>query len=230
MKLDLEGCELTDNRCSQGLLSRGGAIAIDAANAELTATGCVFQQNHAESGGGALTGEDAELTMIDCVFTDNDASSNGGAILALGSELGLRNCALRGNETSHQGGAIWTGDCHLSLVSCLVSGNLAPNIGGGIRFSQNSGAASLAIVNTTFTGNSASSTAPGVFPAGGGIHATGTSINAHVANSILWDNSSNGSKYLLDSSFWIDGAAGGQSGVQAPAKEFHAWLSALRGP
>ena len=117
---------------------KGGAIRINARN--ITLDNCVFENNHASGGSGAVytsyLPQVAEgLTVKNCNFTNNDAGTAAGALGAFGQHFKIINCRFDSNSVYNDkacyGGAIQIG--------------LDTNVSYGI------------VVNSTFINNKAQS-------------------------------------------------------------------------
>ncbi|WP_067041063.1 DUF11 domain-containing protein [Methanobrevibacter sp. YE315] len=117
---------------------KGGAIRINAKN--ITLNNCVFENNHAEGGSGAVytsyLPQVAEgLTVKNCNFTKNTAGTSAGALGAFGQHFKIINCVFDSNSVYNDlacyGGAIQIG--------------LDTNVSYGI------------VVNSTFINNKAQS-------------------------------------------------------------------------
>ena len=168
----------------------GGGIYND--HASLTVNGCILSGNSAlyswQGVGGGIFNDQGKLIVSGSTFTGNSAYYGGGISnnwLGAGSAtVTIANSTFSGNSASF-GGAIINGDGILTLSSSTVSGNSAAYWGGGI---YNSGTtsfsnATLAITNSTLSGNSSNG--------GGGIvnDARGT---VTITNSTLSGNSAIG--------------------------------------
>lgn len=148
----------------------GGGLLADGAS--LTLRNCVFTQNHAGStsgptgyGGALAVLNGGSVTVDSCTFDDNSASYGGGAIFAdAGSTITVtqsrftHNTANGGMGGGGNGGAIelW-GTSGGSISGSTFTGNhpgtssSSLTSGGAIRLDSGT----LAIVTTTFSGNSA---------------------------------------------------------------------------
>ncbi|MBX7105629.1 MAG: right-handed parallel beta-helix repeat-containing protein, partial [Gemmataceae bacterium] len=185
--VSISGLTFTQGKSAAG----GGAIA--AQGQSLVLDNCVFTNNFATSGGGAiLTGlgnsYDGGLTANDCVFINNSTVQRGGAIFAPGgSLLALNRCTLSGNQAT-SGGAIY-GFTNFTLDYSTVSGNQASGIagggiGGGIYISLNYFSPLGAIRNSTISGNKAQTD-------GGGLHMGVSPGMMLVQNSTIVNNTAN---------------------------------------
>lgn len=200
----------TDCTFSDNLSERdGGALGLDGGYG---VSGCLFEGNTAEFGGGAVWSN--YVVLDDCVFSSNTASM-GGAVYGAGDAT---DCAFYDNAAS-AGGAVYASSrfmasrCWFEGNSAGTGGALYMFIGLGVTPSLN-----LAAVNSVFYGNHASArggamAAQGVLAGedlnysaaaflesctlvgnvadteAGALYcldATGT-----VRNSILWDNGDN---------------------------------------
>ncbi|MEX2607372.1 MAG: carbohydrate-binding domain-containing protein [Kiritimatiellia bacterium] len=111
--------------------------AVTIANASPQFLNCVFENNQADTKGGAVLiyGSATHPVFVDCVFRNNQAKNAGGAVQVSGGsphpQATFRRCTFENNTTR-------------------VSGSNAYSQGGAIIFSQGSGR----IFDSTFTGNS----------------------------------------------------------------------------
>ncbi|WP_187781891.1 choice-of-anchor Q domain-containing protein [Gimesia chilikensis] len=186
-------------------LSDGGAIF---SYESLSLQDCVFTNNEAVVEGGAIRSS-GDLTVIDCTFTGNTTGYYGGAIYNLIGALTVSNSSFDTN-TSRHGGAIYNygSSADLSINNSVFSENVAETNGGAIENESNSvlitgsefvensardGAAvfnkkvtfsnsiaTMTVLDTVFTGNTATSS-------GGGIKNTDASLT--VTNSSFQNNS-----------------------------------------
>ncbi|MGA2139449.1 MAG: choice-of-anchor Q domain-containing protein [Verrucomicrobiia bacterium] len=110
-------------------------------------------------------------------ITNGSASGSwGSGILNDYSTLTVSNCTLSGNSGSYEGGGICNqgagGSATLTVVASTFSGNSAGD-GGGICNNGYAGSATVTVITSTFSGNSADY-------AGGGIYNNGQSGSATV--------------------------------------------------
>lgn len=176
----------------------GGGILNELAS--LTLTNCVLLDNSAELGAGIfndagllLFGQPgaATLTLIDCTL-DGNISENGagGAILNASlytapASLVVQRCTLSGNSAAHGGGIFNMGNATAQIVNSTLSGNLATSQAGGGI--DNSQGGVVRLDGCTLSGNNA------VNGQGGGIavqQATlqirNTLLSAGTAGANLW--------------------------------------------
>lgn len=187
--LTLDQLVLTNGVAGQG--SAGGAVYTESGVVTLL-NGCQLVGNAADAGGGALSTFDGTVTVRDSRFEANSTASFGGAIHVSGSKgsLTLSNCVVTGNNAANAGGAFYLfpdggalaqfTDCtinansagehggglasgiELRMTGCTISSNIttvAGGMGGGL--SHFSGDAAL--VNCTFSGNSATGPGGGIY-------------------------------------------------------------------
>ena len=169
--LTVTDCTLTGNAAYSG----GGIYN----SGTLTVTGSTLAGNASNSGGGIYNA--GTLTIDGGMLADN-ASSTGGGIYNLGT-LTIIGGTLEGNAAEgSRGGGIYNRGT-LTLTGSTLMGNTAyggrKGGGGGI---YNDGLSTLAVVNSTFCGNSVH----GDSASGGGIYNGGTTT---IANSTFSDNS-----------------------------------------
>ncbi len=90
---NLTDCVFEGN--TAGSLSAGGGLFCDGSSASLTT--CLFAQNAAEGGGGAILADAASsLTLTNCTLVENDSGSptGGGIEAGLGSTVDLAHCII----------------------------------------------------------------------------------------------------------------------------------------
>jgi predicted outer membrane repeat protein len=104
-----------------GMLCQGAAPII---------RNCIFKSNTGGQWGGALHVRTSpfsyETKVINCVFIDNSASYGGGAISTYGAAPVFINCTFYGNSAGSFGGAVALGDpdAGTSFVNCIFWNNL----------------------------------------------------------------------------------------------------------
>ena len=118
---------------------------------------CTFRGNTGRWGG-AMSNMRSNPTLVECVFENNTALVGGGAIYNEGfdepdfwlSRPILESCVFTGNSTTGEGGAILNqGSSESTLIDCRISGNSA-STGGGI---MNNGASFAILTNTVACDN-----------------------------------------------------------------------------
>ncbi len=81
---------------------------------------CVFDNNHSNSVGGAVAG-DNKLRVYNCVFTNNSANTNGGAIKCT-SDTDIRDCIFRKNTATNNGINVYNSSTDsLTIYNCHVT-------------------------------------------------------------------------------------------------------------
>ena len=161
-------------------ISTGGAIALLNSQGPMISQ-CLFVNNRASNGAGAVLWANLNGTISNSVFTKNTGSSSGGIQISNSASPTIFNCIFIDNEAIHttagDGGAISITDAAPTLINCLLFGNSA-NINGGGIFVK--GASSPQLINCLLYGNTAGNS-------GGGIFTNGIT-SLLVTNSILWQN------------------------------------------
>jgi len=112
-----------------------------------------------------------------CVFTGNTATLQGGAMYLYESAASVSYCVIVSNSASTDGGGIEWWDSSFTIRNCIISHNRADGLGqgGGIDIVK---CPQAQIINCTIAANESGD--------GGGLYCWQS--NAHVENSILWDN------------------------------------------
>jgi predicted outer membrane repeat protein len=124
--------------------NRGGAIyCIDDDQDEPsspTIKNCVFTNNNAPDGGGAIYCENSAPTITNCVFSNNEAGDgdgdgdgDGGGIYAKGSTYAptVTNCVFSKNTADGSGGGMCFEDASGIITDCNFVENYANGYGGG---------------------------------------------------------------------------------------------------
>ena len=149
----------------------------------VTVIGSTFSSNFANEGGAIRNTGNGTMTVSDCTFSDNyTINSDGGAITNdIGATMTISNSTFSDNSAIYSGGGI-VNEGRLTISASTFSQNHA-NTGGAI---DNFGTGTLAISNSTLSGNST------VFEnttgyAGGGIYNDGTLT---ISNSTISGNNS----------------------------------------
>ncbi len=181
---------------TNGFDAGGGGIYND--HSMLTVSNCTISGNSAGGNGGGGIYNDgqsgsATLVIVNSTLGGNSSYGGGGGILnegeAGGATLEIVNSTLNGNSARNGGGLYSDGEDHgnnlVRIFNSTVSSNSA-NTGGGIFNDGELGSATMEIVNSTLSGNSATNS-----PGGGGIFNLGQSGNAmlEILNSTLSGNS-----------------------------------------
>ncbi len=178
--LTLTGCTTT--------LS-GGAIFVD--DEALTLTNCVITGNTSGAGGGIyVNGTAGSLTLQACTVTNNATSGSdaeGGGIFMYSGSATIRDTTISGNTSSGAGAGIaFYNGGSLLMESSTVSGNRTTNDqGGGLYFFGAPAVGGVIVRNSTFSGNTASST-------GGGIGLSNFTGNFTVQNCTITNNTASG--------------------------------------
>ena len=127
--------------------------------ARLTVRDITIQDGHTPPGndGGAIA-VDGPLTISDATFEDNVADSNGGAIETSTSAVTITDSTFTGNSASHIGGVI-EGNAPMTITGSTFDDNhvddplgVAASSGGALSMG---GSGDSTITDTTFSGNSA---------------------------------------------------------------------------
>ena len=163
-------------------------------------TNCTFTGNSACSGGG-ISNTSSSPVLTDCTFTGNWGYQGGGVYNTHASPK-LNNCTFIFNSASSCGGAMYnTSNSYPTLVNCAFMSNQAQSYyhGGGALYNTRS---SMALVNSTFTGNWAMH-GGGIFTRAGNLRLSNCTISGNSAelgggiyntdklaltNCILWGN------------------------------------------
>lgn len=194
--IHIQNCIFTDNQASGSEWSNGGAINyqnLDSTKVyEVIINNCVFENNTADTYGGAVTFETSSedssgLNVIidSCYFYNNSSESRGAlGIKGLNTNFNISNSQFTGNIAfKYAGSAIRIAQKSNGIISdCLFDTNIAytsneenPNAGSV----HVGGGAEVNLLNCTFVNNTADWGA-GLLVGGGGI--------ASITNCIFWEN------------------------------------------
>ena len=132
---------------------QGGTIYV-ATQSQLLVTNCTFEDNSAQSWGGAIvTVFNATLRVQETTFVGNKAPDAGAIFAALNTTLHIGETTFVGNKASDDGGAINIQEhSYLRMKHCLFDNNMSQRSGGAICGGFN---ATLNIHQTNFTCNRA---------------------------------------------------------------------------
>jgi hypothetical protein len=151
----------------------GGGINIRIQDAEVVIDGTTIRNNHAGVGedigeGGGLYIAAATTMIRDSVITGNSSATTGGGIdseaIEGSSTMTVENTTISNNTAAVYGGGVFNiayapqPGQHADLVirDSTISGNVSNIKGGGIaNLGFNSGLASIGVINSTVSGNSA---------------------------------------------------------------------------
>ncbi len=142
----------------------------------LTVTNSAFSSNGASgsvsANGGAITSL-TDMTLLGDTFSANTAAGNGGAVD--GQTLTVTNSIFSDNTaSSYAGGLIgWKG---LLMMNSVFSGNTAAMYGGGLASNNCCNPSPVAITNSLFYSNTASSGAGGIYLMSGVMTVTNSTL------------------------------------------------------
>jgi parallel beta-helix repeat protein len=153
----------------QGFFFNGTSLTL--AMSGLTITGGSVTGGQ-EGGAIGVSGSGNSLTLQNCVLSGNTAVTGGGAVALYGSSetLQVYGSTFSGNQAtgpSSYGGAInSSGATTITISGSTFTGNSISNVGGAIA---SNGATSFSVSNSTFTGNSAGNVKSSGVGSGGAI-------------------------------------------------------------
>jgi CSLREA domain-containing protein len=136
-------------------------------------TGRLGQDRITRNSGGGLAVGSATVTMANSTIDGNSSRDDGGGISLVEGRLTVLRSSITNNSAAGQGGGVFNrsdnvfrrGGASISLLNSTVSGNSA-SFGGGIANSPLRGQAGIGLRNTTVTGNSASQEGGGIYQNG----------------------------------------------------------------
>ncbi len=161
-----------------------------------------FRSNESLAGGGALVvdGVNGDHDLIEirrCTFANNVSHGvrEGGAIEAADAEIVIEDSTFSGNAANHDGGgAIFFQRSLVTIERSTFSGNTANASGGAIAGVASTAPASLLLVDSTITGNTADFDGNGSGD-GGGIFTSGSPgfvVELRMVNNIVAGNTDAG--------------------------------------
>ena len=129
----ITGCLFEDN-FAQNL---GGAIGNDGGGGAPVIQGCRFVHNASGNRGGAMVNAMSFPSIIDCIFEENTAVSGGGAVYSQGESAPLlQGCVFRGNQAASEGsgtgGAVGNLRSPALIEDCIFEGNTVHGFGGAV--------------------------------------------------------------------------------------------------
>ena len=182
----VDGCTFTDNYANDN----GGAVFLRAVEGraectENTFANSVFENNHAETDGGAIAWHEgaSKGTVEDSTFMNNSANANGGAISWIGHEGSIKGSNFTINTADKGGAVFWSGIKGDIQNSRFVSNNATQ---GGAMFLQHCAHGEdmdISITDSYFENNTAVND-------GGAINwYNGKNVN--IDNSVFVENTAN---------------------------------------
>ncbi|MCB1499007.1 MAG: cadherin-like domain-containing protein [Bauldia sp.] len=166
---------LSNTTVSDNTASYGGGVH-NFAGGEVTLFNTTLSDNSAVFTGGGLSSFGA-ATLANVTVSGNSAAVyDGGGVANFGTAT-LTNVTLSDNSANGSGGGIYN-HADLILVNATLAGNAATT-GGGVA--NLGGSATLGIVNSTFTGNTAVTFGGGIYNSGGTATLTNTIVAGNNA-------------------------------------------------
>ncbi len=152
-------CAFTSNT------SIGSAGAVWVEHGSVIFTGCSFEDNDADFGGGAVgTKDGTTIGFTDCSFDGNRALGGLGGALDIDDDatLTLSGCSFTENDAfDDEGGAVFVGrDAVAHIDDCDFISNWADNIGGALSFYR---ADEISVTDCLFEGNATSGSAAALY-------------------------------------------------------------------
>jgi predicted outer membrane repeat protein len=184
----IDGVEIRDgfaDGAGQDSYGAGFSESNGAANSKIEFRNCLFENNAAGLGGGAVYSNlgNTKFNFVNTTFYNNAAisSSNGGALWHNHADsLVISHSKFYGNSAPSLGGAIYsTNASPLIVLNSIFSGNNSGNNGGALFTSG----ANLQLNHNTFSENSSTS------GRGGAIYYDNLATSNNIQNSIFWRNS-----------------------------------------
>jgi predicted outer membrane repeat protein len=99
----------------------GGAIRLESSDSLITINRVVFENNFSEQEGGAISLEGCATGIIsNCLFLNNSANSGGGAILCNNSDLELINVTISHDSVSDAGSVRFYGNSNPVILNSII--------------------------------------------------------------------------------------------------------------
>lgn len=180
------------------VLEGGGRITLSGSNAVglfqvFIGSTLTFNQitlTRALGSGGAVENF-GTLNVTNSQVINNTSTDNGGGLANHGT-LNVTNSTFSGNEAAAYGGAIFSDGGKATIQNSAFSGNIGSGGGGGIAVANG---ASLAVTNSQFSGNQATST----FAQGGAIVNREDASTVIIGSTFRQNSSSRGGAISLES-------------------------------
>lgn len=170
---------------SRGASASDGGAIFSAENLEIS--GCVFINNLAGGGGGAIAETTGSLSISASKFISNTGSTQAAAVQATGSTAKIGGSKFFDNRaTGGKAGAVLintTGAIAPVLGNCVFSGNSSADDGGAVWL-KHAGTNHAALSKLSFLGNNAGaagSQGGGLFLNGGAVDLLGAKFNGNRA-------------------------------------------------
>ncbi|MEO1996328.1 MAG: choice-of-anchor Q domain-containing protein, partial [Planctomycetaceae bacterium] len=175
---------ITNSTISKNMASLKGGGVRTSLNNTTTITGSIISENVSQGeGGGIYSSNSGTLEIVDSTVSLNTSGDEcGGGIRSVNTTTTITGSTVSENEASLGGGVYYTSpnEQWLTIVNSTISGNSATTDAGGLELSG-----SVSIVNSTITGNRTDSDGNDSGD-GGGIRSSGTTTldNTIVAGNL----------------------------------------------
>ncbi|MBK7877487.1 MAG: hypothetical protein IPJ77_17425 [Planctomycetes bacterium] len=156
-------------------------------NPRVTLVSCTIDGNQAVRGGAIAVENFGVVRLVRCTVIENSATEHGGAIYSYSGGVQAVNSRFSYNTAGGDGGALWadsSGIDWIEYANCLFVSNEADRGGAAFLKGGNSTSGVGSWFNCTLVLNQA-------LTSGGALYAittTPAAANAHVYNSVLWNN------------------------------------------
>ena len=183
-ELVVEDSRISSNEVDGGQFNRGGGLYMDS-SVPVTISRTKISANEASDGGGVYLGQ-GDLSLVDCWIDQNMASGSGGGLdfrHSGSSAVSVVHSTVSRNHAYFGGGIAVGNDGDIRIVNSTFSGNSATGDAGGLWLTASNNAS---IASVTITDNTADVDADGNGNGGGIVIATGGDVN--MRNTILANN------------------------------------------
>jgi len=158
---NLEGTVVVSGTVSHNVATSDGGGLFNAYGRMVIQGGTVFDNRADDRGGGGFSSIDSSLTVLNATILSNTARVSDGGGLASYSALTVTNSTVMSNSAGDEGGGIYCQGAGTVTGSAILS-NTAGRNGGGIG----NGFGTLALANSTVSGNRAGDDGGGVYEYG----------------------------------------------------------------
>ncbi len=154
--------------------------------ASTTLTNCLFTNNHAQEGGGAVSAIYGGMFITGSSFTNNSSGTFGGAINNQNSPITAYSSTFTNNSAYGAGVLRYTGNFGSALfVNCVINNNHADYYAGAVWADNHS---ETRFTNCTIYGNYIEQSGPN----GAGAYYNGSQNNSIIQNTLFYKNSVGG--------------------------------------
>lgn len=161
--------------------SGGGIFTVGQTHDHIvTITGSTISNNNATEFGGGIENSNSIVTITNTTFSENSSLSDGGGAVSNVGTLTINDSSFSDNEAVYRGGGIFSTAGTVKITGSSFSNNSVTSTGGAIHNDSTLTLATLTLINSTFSGNSADS--------GGAIYQSASEKPLTITNSTFSNN------------------------------------------